>query len=115
VVIWAADVGVTEEAGDFVVRGWGPLACGVLAGGGSAGRLNSTLPVPVRIGCSSKDWSISSTVSNMAVLIEWSWSWEDELRHLPDTGWSNSEIVEDQEVSVHTGGSLNDTNLEVGE
>jgi len=51
----------------------------------------------------------------LSVEIGWCWSWEDELRHLPDTSWSNSEIVEDQEVSVHSCGSLNDTNLEVGE
>ena len=33
----------------------------------------------------------------------------------PNSGWSDTEIVEDKEVGVHTSGGLNDTDLEVGE
>merc|ERR1711935_587065 len=43
------------------------------------------------------------------------WKWSEELRHEPEGLWSDTEVVEDDEVGVHTSGGLDDSDLEVGE
>merc|ERR1740117_840958 len=41
------------------------------------------------------------------------WKWSFNKSKSPKSLWSNSEIVQDQEVSVNTSGGLNNTDLEV--
>jgi len=61
-------------------------------------------------------WSERSDLSlggiiNITKVGEWSLQGSES----PNGGWSDTEIVEGKEVGVDTSGSLNDTNLEVGE
>lgn len=61
----------------------------------------------------SKDGGVGGLGS--IVLVSDLWKWSLELRHEPEGLWSDTEVVEDDEVGVHTGRGLDDSDLEVGE
>jgi hypothetical protein len=49
------------------------------------------------------------------VHISGSWKWSSLKSKSPNCSWFDTEIVQNEEVGIHTGGSLNDTDLEVSE
>jgi len=56
-------------------------------------------------------WSFNELSWVIYIIIVWKWSFNKSKS--PKSLWSNSEIVQDQEVSVNTSGGLNNTDLEI--
>ena len=104
--------GVEESNIDLVVSSFIPCESDVVILVGSV--ISVTVDGSSRV---SSDWIGSVDECGLSGIIDIGgvWKWSLDFGHFPEGLWSDTEVVKDNEVSVHTGGSLDNTDLEVSE